>query len=76
VIFMGGLQSARRLPAAFQRAGIRVLLAYAVVEGITGVIALVFHGAFDGITQFSLHTSFRNAFGDGGPVYKWGRGRS
>src|SRR3954466_1607192 len=51
VIFMGGMAIGSALAARFSTRWRHVLLAYALVEGVTGAIALVFHGAFDGITQ-------------------------
>ena len=54
VIFMGGMAIGSALAARFSTRWKRVLLAYALVEGITGAIALVFHGAFDSVTQASF----------------------
>jgi spermidine synthase len=75
VIFMGGLAIGSAFAGRFSTRWKRVLLAYALVEGITGAIALVFHGAFDGLTRASfahvipqLHSSMAVH------AYKWGLG--
>ncbi|MEO8156478.1 MAG: spermidine synthase [Betaproteobacteria bacterium] len=75
VIFMGGLAIGSLLAGRFSARWKRVLLAYAVVEAITGLLALLFHGAFDRITQVSFAHVIPNL---GSPAavhaYKWGLG--
>ncbi|HEX7953863.1 MAG TPA: hypothetical protein VF523_12415 [Burkholderiales bacterium] len=75
VIFMGGLAIGSLLAGRFSARWKRVLLAYALVEAITGLLALVFHGAFDRITQASFAYVIPN-LGSSASVhaYKWGLG--
>jgi spermidine synthase len=75
VIFMGGMAIGSALAARFSARWRRVLLAYALVEAIIGTIALLFHGAFDRVTQ----ASFAYVIPHLGTVaavqaYKWGLG--
>jgi len=74
-IFMGGLAIGSALAGRYSVRWRHVLLGYAVVEAITGVIALLFHGAFDAITRVSF-ASIIPALGSETSVhfYKWGLG--
>ena len=75
VIFMGGLAIGSLLAGHFSARWKRVLLAYALVEAITGVIALLFHGAFDRITQASFaHVIPHLGSAPAVQAYKWGLG--
>jgi predicted membrane-bound spermidine synthase len=75
VIFMGGLAIGSLLAGHFSTRWKRVLLAYALVEAITGVIALLFHGAFDRITQASfVHVIPHLGSASAVQAYKWGLG--
>jgi spermidine synthase len=75
VIFMGGLAIGSVVAARFSVRWKQVLLGYAIVEAITGAIALLFHGAFDWITQASF-AHVIPALGSAAAVqiYKWGLG--
>jgi spermidine synthase len=53
-IFMGGMAIGAAVAGRFSVRWRHVLLGYAAVEAITGVIALLFHGAFDSITRVSF----------------------
>jgi spermidine synthase len=75
VIFMGGMAIGSALAGRFSTRWTRVLLAYALVEAITGALALLFHGAFDRVTQASFahvipHLDSETAV----HAYKWGLG--
>ena len=75
VIFMGGLAIGSLLAGHFSTRWKRVLLAYALVEAVTGAIALLFHGAFDRITQASfMHVIPHLGSASAVQVYKWGLG--
>ena len=75
VIFMGGMAIGSALAGRFSTRWNRVLLAYALVEGITGAIALAFHGTFDAITQASFaHVIPQLHSATAVHAYKWGVG--
>src|SRR5882672_3176474 len=75
VIFMGGLAIGSLLAGHFSTRWKRVLLVYALVEAVTGVIALLFHGAFDRITQASfVHVIPHLGSTTAVQAYKWGLG--
>ena len=75
VIFMGGLAIGSLLAGHFSTRWKRVLLAYALVEAVTGAIALLFHGAFDRITQASfVHVIPYLGSAPAVQAYKWGLG--
>ena len=75
VIFMGGLAIGSLLAGHFSARWKHVLLAYALVEAVTGVIALLFHGAFDRITQASfVHVIPQLGSASAVQAYKWGLG--
>ncbi len=75
VIFMGGLAIGSLLAGHFSARWKHVLLAYALVEAVTGVIALLFHGAFDRITQASfVHVIPQLESASAVQAYKWGLG--
>jgi len=74
VIFMAAWQSARRLPPLFNALD-PCSLAYAVVEGYTGVIRAGFHRRVRRITQFSFaHVIPQLHSAPAVHVYKWGLG--
>lgn len=75
VIFMGGLAIGSVVAGRFSTRWKQVLLGYAIVEAITGAIALLFHGAFDRVTQASF-TYVIPTLGSAAAVqiYKWGLG--
>jgi spermidine synthase len=72
VIYLGGMSLGAAL-AARRSARIREpLVAYAVVEGLVGLIGLVFHDAFLGVTGFAYATIFPALAGGAGLVIaKW-----
>ena len=74
-IFMGGLAIGSALAGRFSTRWSQVLLGYAIVEAITGAIALLFHGAFVKITAVSF-AHVIPALGSVAAVqaYKWGIG--
>src|SRR5882672_6547994 len=75
VIFMGGLAIGSLLAGHFSTRWKRVLLVYALVEAVTGVIALLFHGTFDRITQASfVHVIPHLGSTTAEQAYKWGLG--
>ena len=74
-IFMGGMAIGSALAGRFSVRWRHVLLGYAAVEAVTGVIALLFHGAFDTITRVSFASiipSFESATAV--HLYKWSLG--
>jgi spermidine synthase len=72
VIYLGGM-SVGSVLAARRSARIKEpLIAYAIVEGIVGLLGLVFHDAFLGVTEFAYSTIFPALAG--GPalvIMKW-----
>ncbi|MBC8006954.1 MAG: spermidine synthase [Prolixibacteraceae bacterium] len=75
VIFMGGLAIGSLVAGHFSPRWKHVLLGYALVEAVTGVIALLFHGAFDRITQASfVHVIPQLGSASAVQAYKWGLG--
>jgi len=52
-IFMGGMALGAWLCSRYSMRWHKLLLAYAVVEGIIGVLALIFHPLFDGFMQLA-----------------------
>ena len=74
-IFMGGMAIGSALAGRFSVRWRHVLLGYAAVEAVTGLIALLFHGAFDTITRVSFASiipSFESATAV--HLYKWSLG--
>jgi predicted membrane-bound spermidine synthase len=71
-IFMGGMAIGSALAGRYSLRWRQVLLGYAAVEAITGVIALLFHGAFDAAMRVSFD-SIIPSLGSVGAVhaYKW-----
>lgn len=52
-LFMGGMAAGALLASGLARTRLRPLVAYAVIEGILGLAALLFHPIFDGITAYA-----------------------
>ncbi|MEO8164255.1 MAG: spermidine synthase [Betaproteobacteria bacterium] len=74
-IFMGGLALGSALAGRYSARWRSVLLGYAVVEAITGALALMFHGAFDRVTQASFAHVIPQLQSEGAIyAYKWGLG--
>jgi spermidine synthase len=72
---MGGLAIGSVVVARFSVRWKRVLLGYAIVEAVIGAIALLFHGAFDWITQASFaHVIPTLGSAAAVQLYKWGLG--
>jgi predicted membrane-bound spermidine synthase len=72
VIYLGGMSVGAALAARRSSRIKEPLLAYAVVEGIVGLIGLVFHDAFLGVSSFAYSTIFPALAG--GPllvIVKW-----
>src|SRR5262252_6973059 len=55
-IFMGGMAIGASLAGRYSLRWRQVLLGYAAVEAVTGVIALLFHGAFDAAMRVSFES--------------------
>jgi predicted membrane-bound spermidine synthase len=55
-IFMGGMAVGSALAGRYSLRWRQVLLGYAAVEAVTGVIALLFHGAFDAAMRVSFES--------------------
>jgi predicted membrane-bound spermidine synthase len=74
-IFMGGMAVGSALAGRYSLRWRQVLLGYAAVEAVTGVIALLFHGAFDAAMRVSFE-SIIPSLGSVGAVhaYKWALG--
>jgi spermidine synthase len=72
VIFMGGMALGAWLAAKYTARWRNLLVTYALVEGITGIFALLFHQVFAGVTQFAFDTAFP-ALGNAGGInaFKW-----
>lgn len=76
-IFMGGMAIGSALAGRFSVRWRHVLLGYAAVEAITGVIALLFHGAFDSITRVSFASIIPSLESVAAVhVFKWALGAS
>lgn len=56
IIFMGGMAVGAWLTARFAHRWRKPILVYAVVEGIVGVLALLFHDVFGGLTRLFYET--------------------
>lgn len=71
-IFMGGMAVGSWLAARYGGRWARLLRAYALIEGLIGIIGLTFHPLFGGITE-SAYASVLPALGGGWLVYayKW-----
>jgi spermidine synthase len=75
VIFMSGMAIGSALAGRYSMRWSRVLLAYALVEGITGAMALGFHGAFDALTRASFaHVIPQLHSTSAVHAYQWGAG--
>lgn len=72
IIFMGGLAAGSWLAATMGGRWRRPILVYALVEGVIGVLALVFHPVFQGLTA-AFYSSILPAVGDPalGSLLKW-----
>lgn len=72
VIFLGGMSAGAALTARHSRRLREPLLWYAGIEAVVGVLGLVFHEAFVGVTAFAYDTIFP-ALAAGTPVLlaKW-----
>ncbi|HEX4985395.1 MAG TPA: hypothetical protein VFV71_04905 [Burkholderiales bacterium] len=72
---MGGLAIGSALAARFSVRWSEVLLGYAIVEAVIGMMALAFHHAFVGITEASFaHVIPALGSASAVQVYKWGLG--
>ena len=71
-IFMGGMAIGAWLAARYGARLRNLLLAYALVEILTGLFALVFHPAYVGAVRFTFDTAIP-ALGNPGAIhaYKW-----
>ncbi|HEY2849096.1 MAG TPA: hypothetical protein VGI97_04410 [Gemmatimonadaceae bacterium] len=72
VIYLGGMSLGSAIAARRSARIKEPLVAYAVVEGLVGLLGLVFHDAFIGVTEFAYSTVFPALAG--GPalvIVKW-----
>jgi spermidine synthase len=71
-IFMGGMALGAWIASHFSSRWQRLLLGYAAIEAVIGVLALIFHDAFVGFIDISYH-SIIPALGPSAAVeiYKW-----
>ncbi|HSO08055.1 MAG TPA: spermidine synthase, partial [Pelomicrobium sp.] len=71
-IFMGGMAIGAAIAARFTSRWRGLLMGYALVEGLVGVAAIVFHGVFVALMDVS-HASILPALGSPGlaQAYKW-----
>ena len=53
-IFMGGMAIGSLLSGLFLHRWRKLLIGYAVVEGIIGLLAVLFHGVFTSVTDLTL----------------------
>jgi spermidine synthase len=71
IIFMGGLALGSWLAAQLSGRWRRPIMVYAVVEAIIGVLALVFHPTFVGLTDAFFDALLPAVGGSAGNVLKW-----
>ena len=71
-IFMGGMAVGSWLVARSAARLRNLLVAYAAIEGLTGLIALLFHPLYGSATSFALDTAIPAMQGAGAiAVFKW-----
>ncbi len=72
VIYLGGMSIGSALAARRSARIKEPLVAYAIVEGLVGLLGLVFHDVFLGVTSFAYSTIFPALAGGGAlVVVKW-----